>query len=29
LSSPLTLPVGLTDEMRDMTVSFNTRDSLR
>ena len=29
LSSPLTLPIGLTDEMRDMTVSFNTRDSLR
>jgi hypothetical protein len=29
LSSPLTLPAGLTDDMRDMTVSFNTRDSLR
>jgi hypothetical protein len=29
LSSPLTLPVGLTAEMRDMTLSFNTRDSLR
>jgi hypothetical protein len=29
LSSPLTLPVGLTAEMRDMTLSFNTRDSQR
>ena len=29
LSSPLTLPIGMTAEMRDMTISFNTRDSLR
>ena len=29
LSSPLTLPAGMTDDMLDMTVSFNTRDSLR
>ena len=29
LSSPLTLPSGMTPEMRDMTISFNTRDSLR
>ena len=29
LSSPLTLPLGMTAEMRDMMVSFNTRDSLR
>ena len=29
LSSPLTLPQGMTEEMRDMTISFNTRDSLR
>jgi hypothetical protein len=29
LSSPLTLPSGMTEEMRDMTISFNTRDSLR
>jgi hypothetical protein len=29
LSSPLTLPLGMTEEMRDMTISFNTRDSLR
>jgi hypothetical protein len=29
LSSPLTLPVGMTAEMRDMTLSFNTRDNLR
>ena len=29
LSSPLTLPRGMTAEMRDMVVSFNTRDSLR
>jgi hypothetical protein len=29
LSSPLTLPQGMTPEMRDMTISFNTRDSLR
>jgi hypothetical protein len=29
LSSPLTLPLGMTPEMRDMTISFNTRDSLR
>ena len=29
LSSPLALPRGLTAEMRDMTISFNTRDTLR
>ncbi len=29
LSSPLTLPRGLTPEMLDLTISFNTRDSLR
>ena len=29
LSSPLTLPKGMTPEMRDMTISLNTRDSLR
>ena len=29
LSSPLTLPRGMTAEMLDMMVSFNTRDSLR
>jgi hypothetical protein len=29
LSSPLTLPTGMTQEMRDMTISFNTRDTLR
>jgi membrane protein involved in colicin uptake len=29
LSSPLTLPKGMTAEMRDMMISFNTRDSLR
>jgi hypothetical protein len=29
LSSPLTLPAGMTDEMRDLTVSFNTRDTQR
>jgi hypothetical protein len=29
LSSPLTLPAGMTAAMRDMTLSFNTRDSLR
>jgi hypothetical protein len=29
LSSPLTLPAGITDEMRDLTVSFNTRDTQR
>ena len=29
LSSPLTLPVGMTADMRDMTISFNTRDTLR
>lgn len=29
LSSPLTLPTGTTAEMRDMTLSFNTRDTLR
>jgi hypothetical protein len=29
LSSPLTLPAGLTAEMRDMTLSLNTRDTLR
>jgi hypothetical protein len=29
LSSPLTLPAGMTAEMRDMNISFNTRDSLR
>ena len=29
LSSPLTLPAGMTAEMRDMTLSFNTRDTLR
>jgi hypothetical protein len=29
LSSPLTLPSGMTPEMRDMTISLNTRDSLR
>jgi outer membrane biosynthesis protein TonB len=29
LSSPLTLPQGMTEEMRDMTISFSTRDSLR
>ena len=29
LSSPLALPVGLTAEMRDMTISFNTRDTQR
>jgi hypothetical protein len=29
LSSPLTLPRGMTAEMRDMMISFNTRDTLR
>jgi hypothetical protein len=29
LSSPLTLPAGITDDMRDLTVSFNTRDTQR
>jgi hypothetical protein len=29
LSSPLTLPKGMTAEMRDMMISFNTRDGLR
>ena len=29
LSSPLALPRGLTSEMLDLTISFNTRDSLR
>lgn len=29
LSSPLNLPSGMTEAMRDMTISFNTRDSLR
>ena len=29
LSSPLTLPAGMTAEMRDMTLRFNTRDTLR
>lgn len=29
LSSPLSLPSGMTEDMRDMTISFNTRDSLR
>ena len=29
LSSPLTLPAGMTAEMRDMTLTFNPRDVLR
>ena len=29
LSSPLTLPAGMTEDMRDMTLTFNTRDTLR
>jgi hypothetical protein len=29
LSSPLTLPAGMTAEMRDMTLSLSTRDTLR